>query len=315
MSDKFARFDTNIFIVLFTYVLASCGSGEAKIEYTNDALPPQEALSTLSLPPGFNVELVASEPQVVDPVDMVIDENGNFYVVEMHGYPLDKSGQGSVKLLSDSDGDGTLDQSTVFADNLMWPFGIMRWKNGVIVADAPQILYLEDSDGDGKADIRDTLLTGFAFSNAQMNAGGPIYGLDNWIYLTSEAGGTYQMYNDLFGTLGTDVFFPEQPDAARLDAQGSGRTVRFHPDKFALELTSGSTQFSRAFDDWGRHILSNNSNHVYHEVFAAPYLQRNKNLVVPYTTQTLSDHGSQVFSITDNPQKQLLTNQRVITSA
>lgn len=314
MSFKFQVLSILTSLIALGALIYSCESG-SRIDYINGALPPEEAIQTLSLPPGFKVELVAAEPLIVDPVDMVIDEEGKFFVVELHGYPLNKSGQGRVKLLTDEDGDGVLDKSTIFADNLVWPFGIMKWKNGVIVADAPQILYLEDTDGDGKADIRDTLLTGFAFSNAQMNAGGPIYGLDNWIYLTSEAGGTYQMYSDLFGTLGTDIYFPNQPDAPRLTPQGSGRTVRFNPDTYKLELTSGPTQFSRAFDDWGRHILSNNSNHVYHEVFAAPYLHRNPNLVIPSTIQTLSDHGNQVYSITDNPERQLLTNQGVFTSA
>src|SRR5690606_32863234 len=141
------------------WLLFSCTS-EPDLQYLNGALPPQEALGTLSVPPGFKVELMASEPMVVDPVDMVIDENGLFYVVEMHGYPRDTTGQGRVKLLTDTDGDGRPDKSTVFADGLMWPFGIMRWKDGVIVADAPEILYLEDRDGDGVAEVRDTLLTG-----------------------------------------------------------------------------------------------------------------------------------------------------------
>src|SRR5690606_27692342 len=181
MSFKFQVLSILTILIALGALIYSCESG-SRIDYINGALPPVEAIQTLSLPPGFKVELVAAEPLIVDPVDMVIDEEGKFFVVELHGYPLNKSGQGRVKLLTDEDGDGVLDKSTIFADNLVWPFGIMKWKNGVIVADAPQILYLEDTDGDGKADIRDTLLTGFAFSNAQMNAGGPIYGLDNWIY-------------------------------------------------------------------------------------------------------------------------------------
>ena len=315
MSNLLNRFFCHLVWVILLCAVVSCESNHDNIEYTNGALSPQEGLASLTAPPGFQVELVVSEPLITDPVDMVIDENGNFYVVEMHGYPLDKSGQGRVKLLTDADGDGKMDKSTVFADGLMWPFGIMRWKNGVIVADAPHILYLEDNDNDGVADIRDTLLTGFAFSNAQMNAGGPIYGLDNWIYLTSEAGGSYQLYNDLFGQLGKEVYFPGHPEGERLPPQGSGRTARFDPDTYEIELTSGSTQFSRAFDDWGRHLLSNNSNHVYHEVIAAPYLSRNENLLVPSSIQTLSDHGSKVYSITTRPQKQLLTSEGVFTSA
>src|SRR5690606_40084543 len=87
----------------------------------------------------------------------------------MPGYPLDKSGTGRIKLLTDTDGDGVMDHSVIFADKLILPNGIMRWKKGVIVTDAPDVLYLEDTDGDGKADIRETILTGFSLSNPHVN--------------------------------------------------------------------------------------------------------------------------------------------------
>jgi hypothetical protein len=87
------------------------------------------------------------------------------YVVEMHGYPLDLEGSGKIILLSDTDGDCFPNKSTVFADKLDLPTGIMRWKKGILITDAPDILYLEDTVGDGKADIRKTILTGFALSN------------------------------------------------------------------------------------------------------------------------------------------------------
>ena len=161
------------------------------------AIEPEKALSTFELPPGFKIELIASEPLISDPVDMIIDEYGRMYVAEMHGYPLDTSGTGTIKLLKDIDGDGRMDEATIFADGLTMPFGLMRWKEGLLVADAPEILYLADTNGDGKADVREVMLTGFAFSNAQMNAGNPIYGIDNWIYLTSEAPGTYQIYKEI----------------------------------------------------------------------------------------------------------------------
>jgi putative membrane-bound dehydrogenase-like protein len=301
-------------LIIIPALLAGCGkttdsnSGIGPIE-------PENALSTFELEPGFKIELVANEPLVSDPVDMEIDEYGRLYVVEMHGYPLDKSGAGQIKLLTDTNGDGRMDKSTVFADGLTLPFGIMRWKKGVLVTDAPHVLYLEDTTGDGKADIRDTVLTGFAFSNAQMNVGNPLYGLDNWIYLTSESGGTYQIYKKEFGDLGGDIFFPGQPGTPHLPLDGTGRTVRFRPDQHELELTSGMTQFGHAFDDWGHHLLGNNSDHIYHEVIAAPYLKRNPDLLVSNATQTLTDHGSEVFPITRNPERQLLTSVGVFTSA
>ena len=183
-------------VIALVSVLTSCtrsvNSGKGPLE-------PEAALSAFEIEPGYKIELVASEPLVSDPVDMEIDEYGRLYVVELHGYPLDLSGKGKIKLLADTNGDGRMDKSTVFAENLKMPFGIMRWKKGVLVADAPEIIYLEDSTGDGKADIRKVMLNGFALSNAQMNVSNPLYGLDNWIYVTSESGSTYQIYKKEFG--------------------------------------------------------------------------------------------------------------------
>lgn len=299
-------------VIALVSVLTSCtrsvNSGKGPLE-------PDAALSAFEIEPGYKIELVASEPLVSDPVDMEIDEYGRLYVVELNGYPLDLSGKGKVILLADTNGDGRMDKSTVFAENLKMPFGIMRWKKGVLVADAPEIIYLEDSTRDGKADIRKVMLTGFALSNAQMNVSNPLYGLDNWIYVTSESGSTYQIYKKEFGDLGSDIFFSDQPASPRLPLKGSGRTVRFRPDQKELALTSGKTQFGHAFDDWGHHILGNNSNHIYHEVIAEPYLQRNPGLLVSDATQTLTDHGTDVFPITQNPERQLLTNVGTFTSA
>lgn len=284
---------------------------------TSSGTSPEEALKTFELEPGFQIELVASEPLVADPVAMEIDEDGRFYVVEMHGYPLDKTGTGKIKLLTDSDGDGRMDQSTVFAENLVLPTGIMRWKKGVLVTDAPNVYYLADTDGDGKSDVRDTVLTGFALSNPQHNVNAPFLGLDNWIYLAHESAVTAQVYKEEFGDRGSDVFFPQKPGGIRLPDNASGRSVRFRPDRYELEPVAGNTQFGHTFDAWGNRLLVSNANHAYHEVITTPYLKRNPDLLVSNVTQSISDHGNaaEVFPITKNPQMQLLTDIGVITSA
>src|SRR5690625_3034874 len=118
--------EKKLIFILFVFSLFSCNHTNSAIDYINEALPPSEAIMTFELPEGFQIELFASEPMISDPVDMCIDENGDVYVVEMHGYPLDKSGVGSVKILKDTDGDGFPDASIVFADSLIWPFEIGR---------------------------------------------------------------------------------------------------------------------------------------------------------------------------------------------
>jgi putative membrane-bound dehydrogenase-like protein len=275
------------------------------------------ALASFQLPKGFRIELLASEPLIGDPVDMEIDEDGRLYVVEMPGYPLDKSGSGSVKLLLDEDGDGQMDSSIVFADNLVLPNSVMRWKNGVLVTDAPYVLYFEDTNGDGKAEVRDTVLTGFALSNPQHNLNSPLLGIDNWIYLAHEGAVSTNTYKKEFGDPGSAIFFPAHPSSPRLDINANGRSVRFKPDQKQLEETSGHTQFGHTFDKWGHHFLVGNANHVYYEVLAAAYLKRNDNLLVSNSTESISDHGeaAEVFPITENPQHQLLTDVGVITSA
>ncbi len=283
----------------------------------SSGLTPKEALATFALPDEFKIELIASEPLLSDPTDMEIDEYGRMYVVEMHGYPLDQSGTGKVRMLTDEDGDGVMDKSTVFAEGLNLPNSIMRWKKGLLVTDAPNLLYYEDADGDGKAERCDTLVKGFALSNPQHNVNSPVYGLDNWVYLAHEGATATREYKEEFGDLGTEIFYPGKPDAARLPQNASGRSVRLNPDKHLLETTSSNTQFGQAFDAWGRRLLVANAIHVYHEVMQAGYLQRNPYQVVSNATQNLSDHGDacEVFPTTTNPQTQLLTDVGVITSA
>ncbi len=280
-------------------------------------LSPADALASFQLPEGFKIELVAAEPLVADPVAMEIDEEGRLYVVEMHGYPLDKSGSGAVKLLQDTDGDGKMDKSTVFADRLVLPTGIMRWKKGVLVTDPPQVLYLEDTDGDGKADLRKTVLQGFALANPQHNVNNPLLGIDNWIYLGHEPAATAKIYTGHFSDRGSEVFFPDHPDGPRLPENALGRSVRFRPDDVLLENLSSQTQFGHTFDKWGHRFLVSNAHHIYHEVIAAAYLERNRSLLLPSAVESVSDHGNaaDVYPITRHPEHQLLTDLGVFTAA
>jgi putative membrane-bound dehydrogenase-like protein len=278
---------------------------------------PERALETFRIADGFQVELFAAEPLISDPVAMEIDEGGRMYVVEMHGYPLDLGGSGRVMMLDDADHDGRPDRSTVFAGGLRLPTGIMRWKAGVVVTDSPDVWYLEDTNGDGRADIKRQMLTGFALSNPQHTTNTPLYGLDNWIYLANEGPVRTIRYRELFGDEGSDVRFPDRPGGPRLPPDADGRNVRFRPDTHELEMLSAHSQFGQTFDAWGHHFLITNNRHMYQEVVPARYLSRNPALVVPTVVEQLPDYRqpAELFPITESPEFQLLTDVGVMTAA
>ena len=307
---------SRIYFILLVLAIA-CGKKEAGPASFASPVSPDHAVSTFRVQPGFKIELIAAEPLIADPVAMEIDENGNMYVVENHGYPLDKKRSSKVKLLRDTDGDGVMDRSTIFADTLMMPTGVMRWKKGILVTDAPDVLYMEDTDDDGSADIVKPVLTGFALSNPQHNVNTPILGLDNWIYIAHERTVGSEVYRKEFGDGGSDVFFPERPDGVRLPRNANGRNVRMRPDTYELEMLASTTQYGHTFDEWGNHFLANNSNHLMHSVVDAEYLRRNPALIVPRSTSSPPDHGNaaEVFPITKTPDRQLLTDVGVMTSA
>ena len=157
---------------IWLMISASQTAADAQAKPLAKGLSPKEELATFHIAKGFRAELVACEPNVVDPVAINFDEDGRMYVTEMPGYPNDGVATGTItsgriKLLEDLDGDGFYEQCTLFADRLRLPTCAMPWNAGVIVAVAPDILFLKDTDGDGQANSRRTLYTGFDLSNSE----------------------------------------------------------------------------------------------------------------------------------------------------
>src|SRR5258708_3421850 len=280
------------------------------------AYSQKEAIKTFQIDPAYRIEPFVSEPAVVSTVSMEFDEDGRIFVVEDRGYPLSpEQRMGRIKLLEDTNGDGIPDRSTIFADHLSMPTGVMRWKKGILVTDAPDVIYLEDTHGDGKADVRRVMLTGFAVTNPQHTVNNPIYGLDNWIYLAHENAANAIVFKEKFGDRGSDIRYADRAGAPQLKEHG--RNVRFRPDTGQLEALSGSSQYGQAFDNWGRHFTLNNSDHIRHEVIAARYLQRNPDLPVASAMESISDHGAaaKVFPTTLHPRFEMLTDVGQFTSA
>src|SRR5688572_17984463 len=180
----------NVLIALL--FVALCVSSAAERDQSQARLSPDEALAAFELEPGYRIELAAAEPLITAPVAIAFDERGRMYVVENRGYPGPLEGSpdharlGTIALVEDGNGDGRFDKRTGFAADLSHPNGIMAWDGGVFVTAAPDLLYLKDTNGDGVADVRRVVVTGFdATRTPQIRVSHPTLGLDNWIYLTS----------------------------------------------------------------------------------------------------------------------------------
>jgi glucose/arabinose dehydrogenase len=147
-------------------------------------LSPAEAIAKMTVPEGFSVELVASEPDIVNPVAMTIDERGRFWITESFEYPRREPGPGKdrVKILEDTDADGKADKFTVFMEGLNIPSGIAVGHGGVWIANAPDILFVQDTDGDGKADTSEVVVTGFGRDDTHELPNSLTWGPDGWLY-------------------------------------------------------------------------------------------------------------------------------------
>lgn len=302
------------FALLLCFVFSAGGNTPllAQIQLaTDDAKPlsPEESRKLFKLPAGFRVELVAAEPLVADPVAIAFDARGRLFVCEIHGYNLEgyydvlelnKTGEldrvvrrilaspeatrraeqeqyGTVKLLEDTDGDGHMDRMAVWADRLPPCYGVAPALDGAIVLCAPDIVYLADRDGDGRAEVRETLFTGFGVGELWTRINSPRWGVDNWIYgvCGASSGGT--------------IRGPKLAKEVELGAV----CFRFKPDGSALEPCSGRTSgFGQAMTDWGERFLVTNQQHA---LFVAPlehrYLARNPFYAAPNPVVNVSTYG------------------------
>ncbi|MDP3072118.1 MAG: HEAT repeat domain-containing protein [Opitutaceae bacterium] len=233
-----------------------------------------ESLAAIKVPAGFEVELIAAEPQVLDPIDFAWDAAGRLWVVEMADYPrgLDGRGQpgGRIRVLESTRRDGRFDRSTLFADGLRSPTAVFPWRDGVIVVTVPNVLLLRDTDGDGRADHTTVLFRGLAEGNEQHLSNGLQWSLDGWLHLANgESGG-------------------------KIVSERTGRTVdvgrrdfRISPDDGGIEPLVGNSQFGRSRDDWGNWFGGNNSNPIWHYALEERYLRRNPHLVPPNAQVTV----------------------------
>lgn len=232
--------------------------------------PSQEQASFRLADSSLVIELVVAEPDVVSPVAIAFDAEERMFVAEMLDYP-DAQTSGRIRLLEDRDRDGRYESATVFAGNLPFPNGVLPWRDGVLVTAAPDIWYLKDTDGDGQADERRVVLTGFGLGNHQLRVNGLTWGLDNWVYgANGRSDGAVRAPSDS----------PGKATSIR------GFDFRFRPDSGEFQVVAGRSQFGLARDDWGNRFLSWNTIPIRHEVLPVRYLDRNPHLA---STESLAD--------------------------
>ncbi len=253
---------------------------------------PAESAASFALPDGFRMELVASEPLISAPSGICWDARGRMFISELHGYNLEgqldiedlnKTGKldtqvrrveaeekfkiaskagtfGVVKLLRDRDGDGRMDSADIWARDLPPAYGLVPTRDGVIVACAPDIIFLADRDGDGHAEVREVLFTGFRTGAIERGVNAPRWGADGWIYFgRGWSGGTITGPKLAHPVILADADF-------RIRADGS-----------AIEpVTGGTRTFGFAFTESGDRFVSTTS---MPGIFVAPlpwrYLVRN----------------------------------------
>ena len=215
-------------------------------------LSPQNSMKTMQVPPGFEVQLFASEPDINKPISMNWDERGRLWIIESVDYPNEihpgTPGRDRIVICEDTDGDGKADKFTVFADKLNIPTSLTFWKGGVIVGSAPEMLYLKDTDGDEKADVRQVLQTGWGTRDTHSGIGNMTWGFDNYVW----------------GSIGYSGFTGKSGDKTLNFAQG---LFRMRPDGSDIEFMGAFSNntwgigFTETFDIFGS--TANNTHAVY----------------------------------------------------
>ena len=251
---------------------------------------PADAKAEMKLHPEFNVNLVADETVAEKIMSLDWDPQGRLWVVETPEYPggrdvnkndfkaywnrlqdpkkypvggkMDRAPRDRISILTDTDGDGIMDRKTVFADGLELPTSLVFYKDGVIVSQAPDILWIRDTNGDGKADKVEVLYTGWGTFDTHAVINNLKWGMDGWIY----------------GTVGYTKGDVKSGDGTRSFGKINDGAYRFRPDGSALEQVSAN-----GCNTWGLDITPDNEviyttatcgNPILHVVLPEKYLAR-----------------------------------------
>ena len=242
----------SISFVLQSSFLMLIGEPDREVVKVPNTIPldPNEAMQLINLPKGFSLDLVASEPQISEPVALTWDGNGRMYVVEMRGYMQSMDGAGAkdptgrISRFEDTNGDGKFDKHSIFLDGLVEPRAVLYVGNGLLVGEPSDLWYCRDTDNDGKSDTKDKIYDKFSLrdSNVEHKANGLILGIDNWVYVSQH-----------------------------------GRRYQFQGGKFRHEKAPRVGQWGLARNDEGRFLFSTNSIPAMGFFISPEYLVSGKN--------------------------------------
>lgn len=268
------------------------------------ATEPDKAIGTFEVRPGFKLELAAHEPLVTDPIDIEFDEKGRLFVCEMRGYSERRDDSlCQIRLLVDENDDGVFDKSTVYAGGLRWATSVACWDGGVFVAATPDIHYFKDTDGDGVADEKKVVFTGFGEGAARLNVQALVnslqWGPDNRIWgATAGNGGAIRR--------------PDQPASEAVSVRGAD--FSFDPKTLDFRAENGTAQYGMSFDSQGRRYVCSNSNHIVWVAWERGWVKPNPFFSLPGALVSIPvDGGSApVFRISpDEPWRIVRTRWRV----
>lgn len=225
-------------------------------------LSPEASAAAWELDGDFEIELVAAEPLTCDPVDIVWDEKGRLFVAEMGDYPLPPEGDSflsRIRLLLDHNEDGRMDEAVTWADELDHVQGLLPIKGGLLATTRTAILFLKDTDGDNRADVRETLFHSNEPRHNQLQVSSPRYGLDNHIYLSN-------------GLDGKEIYPEGEPDAI---IEFPRLNLRYNPRSGEIKPSTGVGQYGGTLDEFGRHFFCSNRNPAMFAVMPLAAVKRN----------------------------------------
>lgn len=241
----------------------------------------EQALALMRTHSDLQVDLVVAEPLVVSPVAVDFGPDGKVWVAEMFDYPSGVEGDfgpgGRIRVLESSRDDGQIDRASIFLDGIPFPTGVTVWRKGILVCAAPDILYAEDTDGNGRADVVRKLYSGFGTDNYQARVNSLEIGLDGWVY------GSCGLFGGSIKSFASDQPF-----------ELGDRDFRIRPDTGEIEAATGRTQQGRVRDDFGNWFGCNNSALCFHYPLADHYVRRNPAAPPPPAAATVpSDKNAQ----------------------